>query len=166
MTCKPNSRHILGGLCSVVILACGMGQGCLSFDLFSDTTPVYDDVTVELVNTTNDFIDPYLFVDPFTVDDPLLMAIPENLVDIGDPLAPLEMATLTFTCEEAGTLYIDGDLLLTADTAIVLDNPVLLQEGGPYFCGDIVSIYYSVDTATDLFFTSIDVNDVPLPCCP
>ena len=39
-------------------------------------------------------------------------------------------------------------------------NLLLLNEGMHFFCGDLVSFYYEVDTAG--FFISADVNDVTI----
>lgn len=117
-------------------------------------------VTVELVNTTSNFVDAFFWSDPGTLGVPELVAIPDNFIDVGEPLAPGEVVTLTLDCVDAGTFLIDGDLLLEpTGNPLPSENLLLLNEGLHFLCGDLVSFYYEVDGAGG-FFISADVNDV------
>lgn len=115
-------------------------------------------VTVELVNDTSNFVDAFFWSDPGTVFDPDAVAIPANFIDVGPPLAPGELVTITLECVDAGTFLADADLLLEPAGALPSENLVLLNEGTHFLCGDIVSFYYEVDGA-GIFFISADVND-------
>jgi hypothetical protein len=126
---------------------------------YYDPPPVAAPVTVELVNATSNPVDAFFWSDPGTVDDPALVAIPANFIDVGEPLAPGEVVTLTLDCADAGTFLADADLLLVPDGAMPSANLLLLNEGFHFYCGDIVSFYYEVDGAGG-FFISADVNDV------
>lgn len=118
-------------------------------------------VTVELVNATSNFVDPYFWSDPGTLFNPDDVSIPANFVDVGPSLEPGEVVTITLDCADAGTFLADGDLLLVPDGALASENLLLLNEGDHFFCGDIVSFYYEVDDVGG-FFISVDVNDVYL----
>ncbi|HOA74744.1 MAG TPA: hypothetical protein PL151_08825 [Phycisphaerae bacterium] len=118
-------------------------------------------VTVELVNATSNLVDAFFWSDPGTLSDPALVAVPVNFVDVGEPLAPGEVVTLTLDCADAGTFLVDGDLLLVPAGTLPSANLILLNEGFHFYCGDIVSFYYEVDGAGG-FFISADVNDVTI----
>ncbi len=159
-----------GQLYRVVLLVAGslvlmgtMGSSCTIIPLFPVAS---DDVTVELTNLTGNQVQAFLWSDPGTLSDPtdLMLTPPYNL---GAPSNPgtedtlPETVTVTLTCEEAGTLVVDGNLSLIPAGAVASANILLLQEGRDVFCGDIGSFYYEVDNE-DVFFTSVDVNDVYL----
>ncbi len=120
-------------------------------------------VTVELRNTTSNDVDAFLWADPDLLSDPVDVAIPANLIDVGEPLIPDETATVILDCIDAGTLLADGDLLLEpAGDPLASENLVLVRDGEHYVCGDIVSFYYEVDGGGG-FFITVDVNDVTIP---
>jgi hypothetical protein len=153
MTRKGWIKRIAFALVGGFVLAGVMGQGCPPFG-----PPVSPPVTIELVNLTSNPVDAFLWADPdlwFTPED---VSIPQNFIDIGPPLVPGDVVTVTLDCFDAGTLLADGDLLLGVG-AIESANLILLREGEHFFCGDIVSFYYEID-AGGLFFISADVNDV------
>lgn len=154
MTRKRLPQRIALVLVGGLVLAGAMGQGCPSF------TPGLSPVTVELINATADPVDAFLWADPelwFAFED---VAIDINFIDVGPSLVPGDIVTVTLDCEEAGTLLVDGDILVPGGE-IPSSNLILLREGEHFFCGDIVSFYYEVD-ATGLFFISADVNDVTI----
>jgi hypothetical protein len=143
---------LIGGM----VLAGTMGQGCLF------PAPEPDPVTVELTNLTSNEVQPYLWADSAIIDDPkVIMSTP--VIDIGLPLAPgtpdfpAERATATFACADAGTIVVDGDLLLVPDGSLASENILLLQEGRDFNCGDVLSFYYNVDPEGK-FFTSVYLN--------
>lgn len=151
---KRISFLLVGGF----VLAGAMGQGCPGGGFgFPGGSPV----TVELVNTTSNPVDAFLWADPGTLFAPEDVAIDPNFVDIGEPLASGELVTVTLDCLDAGTLLVDGDLLLGPTGATPSTNLLLLREGEHFFCGDVVSFYYEIDQG-GAFFISADVNDVYL----
>jgi hypothetical protein len=84
---------------------------------------------------------------------------------LGPPLNPgtadtlPETVTVSIECRDAGTLVVDGNLILIPTGSEQSANILLLQEGRDFLCGDTVSFYYEID-ANDAFFTSVDVNGV------
>ena len=149
------TKSVLVFVIGAVVLAGTMGQGCPGFGL-----PSAPPVIVELTNNTSQLVDPFLWADPATIDDPaILMATPP--IPLGLPLnppPPPDVITVTFDCADAGTLVADGDLLLVPSGALASSNILLMQEGFDYFCGDIVTFIYEVDDLGD-FFTTVYVND-------
>jgi hypothetical protein len=141
---------LMGGL----VLAGTMGQSCF----FPDTGP--STVDVELVNNTTVVVDPFLYADPDIITVPADVVIPANLVDIGGPLNPGEVATVTFDCFDAGTLLADADALLPGG-AIVSENIVILNQEDLFFCGDVVTFTFETDVG-GAFFITADVNGVPV----
>jgi hypothetical protein len=125
---------------------------------YYDPLPPPGPVTVELVNLTSNPVDALLWADPdlwFAAED---VSIPQNFIDIGPPLVPGDVVTVTLDCLDAGTLLADGDLLVVGG-AITSANLILLREGEHFLCGDIVSFYYEIDGVGG-FFISADVNDI------
>jgi hypothetical protein len=118
-------------------------------------------VTVELVNSTSNFVDAFFWSDPGTLFIPEEVAISENFVDVGPALAPGDVVTITLECVDAGTFLADADLLLEPVGVLASENLLLLNEGTHFLCGDIVSFYYEVDL-DGVFFISADVNDVTI----
>jgi hypothetical protein len=126
---------------------------------YYDPLPGPEPVVVELINFTGNEVDAFFWSDPGTLYDPLLVAIPDNFVDVGPPLLPGDVVTVTLECADAGTFLVDGDMLLSPFDVLPSGNLLLLNEGEHFFCGDIVSFYYEIDGAGG-FFISADVNDV------
>lgn len=135
------------------------------FECGDTVTYTYEDhpVAVELTDTTSNDVAPYLWADPGTLFTAEEVAIAANAIDIGDPLAPNERATVILECADAGTLLADGDLLTEPDgTPLASDNLVLIREGEHYLCGDTVSFYYEVDGVGG-FFITLDINGETVP---
>jgi hypothetical protein len=164
-------KRVLAIGMAALVLGGTMGGGC---DI---VIPVDDDdedviivpppvvlppVTVELVNATSNPVTPFLWADPATLFFPEEVMIPENFIDIGPPLNAGDVATITLTCADAGTLLTDADLLLAPSGTLPSENLLLLNEGTHYLCGDVVSFYFEVDGAGG-FFTTVDVNGVTIP---
>jgi len=126
---------------------------------FYDPAPVPPPVTVELVNATSNSVDAFLWSDPGTLFDPAFVTIPANFIDVGPPLLPGEVVTVTLDCADAGTLLADADMLLVPTGVLPSMNLILLNEGTHFLCGDLVSFYYEVDGLGG-FFISADVNDI------
>jgi len=120
-------------------------------------------VTVELVNTTNFFVDPFVFVDP---DDNVPFSVlvrAENLVFLDPPeLEPGELVELDFLCADIGAVTTDP-LLLDGDLAFESINVPLLRFGEDYECGDLISFVYIDDPETGEFFVQPEVNGRIVP---
>jgi hypothetical protein len=63
-----------------------------------------------------------------------------NLVDIGPPMVPGEVVTVSFTCDDAGSLLSDADVIELADGTLL--SSTLLRQGQEFFCGEVVTMYY------------------------
>ncbi len=145
-------------LASAFALA-AMGPSCA--DLLPPPGSQPTQVVVELVNATPYAVMPELYVDPekrVYVGDQIVAD--ENFVDIGDPLAPMEIVRLGFNCADAGSFYSDHALMLPPGRrSVPSDNAPLLRQGVEFRCGDTVSLIfiYTTTPAPD-FFTRVEVN--------
>lgn len=159
---QRRSRARIGFTLLTALVGLGsLGQSCPSFPFPPPIggDPVLDEVDVELINLTAFEVDPRLFVDPddtiVDIDD---LIREENFVDIGPPLEPDEVVTVTFDCLDIGSVVSDYALLLISDSeAVESDNGPWLVGGENFLCGDVISFIY-IDTPEDGFFTRVEVN--------
>ena len=120
-------------------------------------------VTVELVNTTEWPVAPFLYTSYYNdIFLPEEIAFEENFVDIGEPLAPGEVVTLDLDCYDAGTLHADADLLLSPTEAVFSLTLPILRDNEHFVCGDLISFVF-YDDPTVGFFTEAEVNGVIIP---
>ncbi len=154
------ATFLIGGL----VLAGVMGGGCDGLTpVFPDVPGILDDdvITIELVNTTPNLVDPFLYVDPN--EDVFFnnLIIDGNLVLLDPPeLAPGEVVTLVFDCQDVGSVVSDRAELITDLEIIESDNSPLLIEADDFVCGDLISFIYIDDPGEEVFFTRVEVNDV------
>ncbi len=132
-----------------------MGAGCPSLAPFE---PPATSVVIEMLNFTDFPIEPRLFVDPTPgILAPEQLIRDENFVLVDPPLAPGELATFEFLCEDVGTMASDHAELLISDTEFIpSDNGPLLVQGSDFFCGDTITLNF-IDDGT-VFFTRVEVN--------
>ncbi len=152
------TKRLLRGMIGGLIMAAVMGPSCADFDI---VLPGAKPVRVELINTTDYEVDPGLYIHPDAeVYDSARLITDETWINIGDPLAPLEMWTYDFDCSETGTMITDfAWLFLTDEEYVVSENSPLVTIGRDFKCGDTVSFIF-VDTVEGGFYTEVWVNDV------
>jgi hypothetical protein len=153
-----------------LLLFCTMGQSCIgNFAGLLEPRPggdviIEDDlITVELINTTNFPVEPFLYAEEdndIELDSDVIRD--SNFVDIGEPVFPGEVVQVDFLCEEIGAVVVDFPLLLISPNEAIesINGPLLIQELD-YFCGDFVSFFF-VDDPSFGFFTEVEVNGVLL----
>ncbi len=124
-----------------------------------DPNPVDPLVTVELVNTTDFFVDPFIYVHPDEAVPFSVLTRDENLIVLDPPeLEPGEIVELDFECVDIGAVITDRPLLLDGDVAFESTNSPLLRWATDYECGDLVSFVYVDDLDTGEFFVQAEVN--------
>lgn len=106
-----------------------------------------DFVIVELVNETGNPVDPGLFVEDVFVDT--------------DPIDPATQRIDEVDCFPGDLIGVDPLLLLSADDELASINVPELIEGVDYFCGDVVTFFFTLDDE-GVFFVDVAVNDVLL----
>ncbi len=135
----------------LAILAGASGFGCPP--IFDGGVIVEDFVTFELINETPFEVDTGIFIDDF-------------LVDFGEfnVLLPFEAAPLLdVECIPGDVITIDAILLDPVDPLLDVPsaNVPVLVEGFDYFCGDLITVFYTQD-AVGTFFVDVAVNDILL----
>lgn len=150
-------NRLFAGFFALALLVGVSGQDCVPGGLPLPTT----DVTVELVNVTDLPVDPGIYADPrigVVTSDELITD--ENFVLIDPPIQPLETVTLTFACEDIGTIVSDYAFQILNDTEIVIseDRPILIYDED-FVCGDVIRFIFD-ETAEGLFVTDVEVNGV------
>ena len=158
--------HWVGGVVLCAILVGGMGGDCDGFSFFLTVVPAGSNgdstVTVELVNLASYPVDPFLFVSPYTdITSNAELINEDNLIVLeGDPLVqPGETVTLTFNCEDIGTVTTDHAMLILSDQEQVASENGPWVVGGAFGCGDMISFLF-VDDATVGFHTRVEINHV------
>lgn len=139
MPTKKILRALLHAIFGGVLLALTMGQGCpMPLPIFPGPSPRFVDVV--LVNDSGELVQPVLYADPRILSVPADIMLAANLVDIGPPLVPGEVASVRFTCDQAGSLLSDADVIELAGGTLL--SSTLLRQGQEFFCGESVYIYY------------------------
>ncbi|NLX14805.1 MAG: hypothetical protein GXY44_14300, partial [Phycisphaerales bacterium] len=152
------TKRLLRGMIGALVLAAVMGPSCADFPII---LPEGNPVRVELVNTTDYYVDPGLYIHPDAdVYDNARLISDETWIDIGDPLAPLEMWAYDFRCSETGTVVSDfAWLFLNDEEYIASENSPWITIGQHFECGDTIRFIF-VDTIEGGFYTEVWVNDV------
>lgn len=158
-------RHRFAGLSLLIVLIIGvMGGDCVSTfpPLPGPDGPSI--VTLELVNDTDFFVDPFIYVHPDENVPVSVLISDENLVLLDPPeLEPGEIVELDFFCEDIGAVITDRPLLLDGDLAFESSNSPLLRWGDDFLCGDLVTFFYLEDPVTGEFFVEPRVNNTIVP---
>ena len=159
MCIRSWTKRLLRGMIGGLVLAAVMGPSCADIVINLPDRPV----RIELINTTDYYVDPGLYIHPDAevYDDDRLIT-DQTWIDIGDPLAPLEMWTYDFLCSEAGTVVSDFAWLFIDDEEYVSsENGPLVTYGRDFQCGDTISFIF-VDTIEGFFYTEVEINGVLL----
>jgi hypothetical protein len=146
----------------LALLALNSGQGCFNTNVVDVRDPPViveeppgtvvvvepDAFGIDLINDTVFDVDPGVSIDDF-------------VLDLG-VLAPLEGSDVPVPfdvdCFPGDTLTIDPTLLQPGGVDVLVANPLVIEEGIDYFCGDIITIDFFQDN-TGTFFIDVFVND-------
>lgn len=137
---------------ALCVLIGGLGSCDSVTGIVEDLRPI----TVELVNTTDFPIEPFLYTDD---DDSTFwtsnITKNENRVATGE-IPPHTTEVFTFSCERAGTMMTDHAEMYTGCCVVESDNAPIIREKDDFDCYDVISFVF-VDTGAE-FYTEVEVN--------
>lgn len=160
MLSSPSKRRFAGMSVLMVLVIGVMGGDCnVKLPPLPSPPGELPLVTVELFNTTDFFVDPFLYAHPDENVPFSVLTRDENLIFLDPPeLEPGEIVELDFRCEDIGAVITDRALLFEGDVAFESTNSPLLRWGRDYLCGDLISFIYIDDLDTGEFFVQAEVN--------